>query len=225
MNARSAVIVGAGVVALAGGCVGRGTSPSSRSPRPSPLLSPSDRVFAAPAPAQYRVRLETSQGNVVIEVHRDWAPRGADRFYNLVRHGFYDGQRFFRVRAGYIAQFGLHGDPAVIAAWKHATIPDDPRVVSNLRGTVAYAFTEPGTRSTQVFINLADNTQLDGQGFAPFGRVTSGMDAVDRLYAGYGESAGGGMRGGKQGPIEAGGNAYLAREFPKLDSIARAVVF
>lgn len=174
------------------------------------------------APEQFLVRFQTSQGAFTIEVNRHWAPHGVDRFYNLVRHRFFDGQRFFRVRAGFIAQFGLHGDPRVIAAWKHATIPDDPVKQSNTRGTLAYAMTGPDTRSTQIYINLADNSRLDAEGFAPFARVISGMEAVDRLYSGYGENAGGGMRGGKQGPIEAEGNAYLEREFPKLDWIKRA---
>ena len=157
-------------------------------------------------------------------MHRDWAPRGADRFYYLVQHGILDGERFFRVRANFIAQFGLNGDPAVIAAWKHRTIPDDSVRTSNLRGTVAYAMTGPNTRTTQIYINLADNQRLDSQGFAPFAEITSGMDVADRLYSGYGENAGGGVRAGKQGLIEAGGNAYLTRAFPKLDYIERAVV-
>lgn len=178
----------------------------------------------AHAPERFHVRLETSQGPVVLDVHRDWAPIGADRFYFLARNGILDGERFFRVRANFIAQFGLNGDPAVIAAWKGRVIPDDSVRVSNRRGTIAYAMTGPNTRTTQVYINLADNPQLDAQGFAPFAVVTSGMDAVARLYSGYAESAGGGVRGGKQGLIEAGGNAYLTRTFPKLDYIERAVV-
>ena len=174
------------------------------------------------APDRFLVRFETSQGPFTVEVHRDWGPHGADRFYELVRDRFFDGQKFFRVRAGFIAQFGLHGDPHVIAKWKSRTIPDDPVKQSNVRGTLAYAMTGPGTRSTQIYINLADNSRLDNEGFAPFARVVDGMDVVDRLYSGYGESAGGGMRGGKQGPIEEDGNAYLERNFPKLDLIRRA---
>lgn len=188
------------------------------------LLHPERFAVDAKAPGRFDVKLETSQGPVVLAVRREWAPAGADRFYYLVRSGFFDGEKFFRVREKFIAQFGLNGDPAVIAAWKHRTIPDDPVRVSNVRGTVAYAMTGPDSRTTQVYINLADNRRLDPQGFAPFAQVTSGMDAVDRLYSGYGEDAGGGVRGGKQGLIEAGGNAWLARAFPKLDYIIRAYV-
>jgi len=186
------------------------------------LLHPSSRVWKRKAPRDFQVRFETSQGAFFIEVHRDWAPLGADRFANLVRNGFYDDQRFTRVVAGYIAQFGIHGNPEVAGAWKNQTIPDDPVRQSNRRGFIAFAMTGPDTRSTQVYINLVDNTRLDAQGFAPFGRVVEGMEVVDRLYSGYGENSGGGMRGGKQGPIEVGGNSYLQREYPKLDYIIRA---
>lgn len=198
-------------------CAGRMSSPEA-------LLRPQASALETPAPERFDVKFETSQGPVVLAVHRAWAPIGADRFYYLVRNGFFDGERFFRVRANFIAQFGLNGDPAVIAAWKHRTMPDDPVRVSNIRGTLAYAMTGPNTRTTQIYINLSDNPKLDPQGFAPFAQVTSGMDAVDRIYAGYGESAGGGVRAGKQGLIEAGGNAYLTRAFPKLDYIKRAYV-
>jgi cyclophilin family peptidyl-prolyl cis-trans isomerase len=173
-------------------------------------------------PNVFRVRFETSQGAFVVEAHREWAPRGVDRFYGLVESGFFDDSRFFRVVAGFIAQFGLPGDPAVTATWKDRTIPDDPVRESNVRGTVAFAMTGPGSRSTQLYINLADNTRLDAQGFAPIGRVTDGMDVVDRLYSGYGEDAGGGMRGGRQGKILADGNAYLDAAWPKLDHLIRA---
>ncbi len=176
------------------------------------------------APDRFVVRFETSRGMFDVDVHRAWAPIGADRFYDLARTGYFDDQRFFRVRPRYIAQFGLHGDPAVIAAWKHATMPDDPPRQSNVRGTMAYAFTTPNTRTTQIYINLVDNRQLDAQGFAPFGIVVRGMNVVDSIYAGYGESAGGGVRAGKQGPIEAEGNAWLDRNFPRLDRIRKAYV-
>lgn len=175
-------------------------------------------------PNVYDVRVETTKGTFVIEVHRAWAPRGADHFAELVRAGFYNDSRLFRVRAGFIAQFGIAGDPRVEAQWRGRTIPDDPVRQSNVRGTIAYAMTGPGTRATQVYINLADNRRLDAQGFAPFGRVIEGMDVVDRFYAGYGESAGGGMRGGKQQPLMEGGNAYLDRAYPLLDRIVRATV-
>jgi cyclophilin family peptidyl-prolyl cis-trans isomerase len=186
------------------------------------LREPARVVAGARAPAEFSVRFETSQGAFIVLVHRSWAPFGADRFHALVRHGFFDDQRFFRVRAGFIAQFGLSGDPAVSSAWQGQTMPDDPRVASNRRGTLAYAFTTPGTRSTQIFINLADNLALDDEGFAPFGEIVDGVAVIDRLYAGYGESAGGGMRGGRQGRIVAEGNAHLRREFPRLDFIRTA---
>jgi cyclophilin family peptidyl-prolyl cis-trans isomerase len=186
------------------------------------LLDPHDPRLAARAPETFRVRFATSQGDFVVEVHRSWAPIGADRFYNLVAHRFFDGQRFFRVRQGVFAQFGIPGDPRIAQAWRSATIPDDPPRQSNERGTIAYAFTTANTRATQIFINLADNRQFDPQGFAPFGVVTSGMDVVDRLYSAYGESAGGGMRAGHQDALFTGGNAYLLREFPRLDYIRQA---
>ncbi|HEY8311478.1 MAG TPA: peptidylprolyl isomerase [Gemmatimonadaceae bacterium] len=192
-------------------------------PEPDPASARGD-AYSARAPNHFLVRMETSQGPITLSVHRDWAPRGADRFYYLVQNGLLNGERFFRVRANFIAQFGLNGDPAVIAAWKTRAIPDDSVRTSNMRGTLAYAMTGPNTRTTQIYINLANNPQLDAQGFAPFAEITSGMDAADRLYSGYGESAGGGVRAAKQGLIEAGGNAYLTRAFPKLDYIVRAVV-
>ena len=193
-------------------------------PSHAALLRPEPAALTAHAPARFQVRLETNKGPILLTVHRDWAPIGADRFYYLVRNGFFDGERFFRVHADFIAQFGLNGDPAIIAAWKTRALDDDSVRTSNLRGTVAYAMTGPNTRTTQIYINLVDNPKLDAQGFAPFAEVTSGMDVVLQLYSGYGENSGGGVRAGKQGLIEAGGNAYLTREFPKLDYIKRATV-
>jgi cyclophilin family peptidyl-prolyl cis-trans isomerase len=188
------------------------------------LLNPHDKFWGETAPAVFRVKFETSKGDFVVEVRREWAPRGAGRFYNLVRAGFFDDSRFFRVRAGFIAQFGIPGDPAVASVWQSQTIRDDPVRQSNTRGFVSYAMTGHDARTTQLFINLADNSRLDREGFAPVGRVVEGMEVVDQFYAGYGEDAGGGMRGGKQGKIFAGGNAYLDREFPKLDRLRRASV-
>ncbi len=188
------------------------------------MVNPHDQRLSAHAPEQFRVRFATSQGDFVVEVHRSWAPIGADRFYNLAANGFFDGQRFFRVRQGVFAQFGIPGDPRIAQAWRPASIPDDPPLQSNKRGTIAYAFTTANTRATQVFINLAENTQFDPQGFAPFGVVTTGMDVVERLYSGYAETAGGGMRAGHQDTLFSGGNAYLTREFPRLDYIRRARV-
>ena len=160
----------------------------------------------------------------MIAVERSWAPRGADRFYNLVRHGFYDDSRFYRVIEDFIVQFGLPGDPEVTSLWLDRTLMDDPVVESNRRGRITYAMTGPGTRATQVYINLIDNIRLDSTGFAPFGEVVEGMDVVDRLYAGYGENAGGGMRRGNQGRIIAEGNAHLDRDYPLLDRIISARV-
>jgi homoserine O-acetyltransferase len=189
------------------------------------LLAPEAAEMRRQAPSVYQVRLETSKGAVVLEVRRDWAPRGADRFFNLVREGFYDGCRFFRVVAGRWAQFGIPGEPRIAGLWRDRTIPDDPRRESNRKGTIAFAFAVPNGRATQVFVNLADNAErLDGQGFAPFGRVVSGLDALDALNSEYGESAGGGIRGGRQQPVYDGGNAYLAQHFPRLDFIRQATL-
>jgi len=177
------------------------------------------------APDLFRVRLETSKGVMVIEVHRDWSPHGADRFHNLVRAGYYDDARFFRIRAGAWAQFGINGDPKISNAWRARTIPDDPRRESNQRGTVAYAFAVPNGRTTQVFINLKDNSAThDAEPFVPFGKVIEGMEVADALNAEYGESAGGGIRAGKQAPLFEMGNEYLKRNFPRLDFIKRATV-
>ena len=183
----------------------------------SPAAGPPAR-----APEVFQVRFETSQGAFVVEAHREWAPQGIDHFHELVAAGFFDGSRFFRVVPGFIAQLGVAGEPKVTAAWKDRTIPDDPARQSNTRGTIAYAMTGPNTRTTQLYINLADNSRLDSQGFAPIGRVTSGMEVVDRLYAGYGETSGGGMRGGRQGKLLAEGNVWLDANFPKLDHLLRA---
>ncbi len=177
----------------------------------------------AQAPAVYRARFDTSKGAFVIEVHRDWAPNGADRFYNLVKNGFYNSDRFFRVIPGFMAQFGISGDPRISAAWREADIPDDPVTQSNRRGFITFATAGPNTRTTQVFINYADNQTLDGMGFAPFGRVVSGMNVVDALYGGYGEGAPQG-RGPAQGLIQRQGNSYLMRDFPKLDFIKSAAI-
>jgi peptidyl-prolyl cis-trans isomerase A (cyclophilin A) len=179
-------------------------------------------------PQTFRVRVETTKGPMVIEVHRDWAPRGADRFRELVTSGYFDDTRFFRVVAGRWAQFGINGDPAVANAWRTKTIPDDPRTQSNVRGTVAFAFAVPNGRSTQIYIALTDlSPTQDAQGFAPFGRVVEGMDVADALNSEYGESSGGGIRAGKQQPLfdpVKGGNVYLDREFPRLDRIIRATI-
>jgi len=188
------------------------------------LMNPKHELWSRRSPDVFKVRMETSRGNIVIEVHRDWAPLGADRFHNLVRSGFFDDSRFFRVRPGFIAQFGIPGDPAIASAWKDQAMRDDPVKESNTRGSIAYAMTGPNTRTTQLYINLSDNSRLDRDGFAPIGRVVEGMDVADRIYSGYGEDAGGGMRGGKQGMIFEGGNPYLDRQFPDLDKLIRVTV-
>ena len=170
------------------------------------------------------VKLETTKGDVIIEVHPDWAPNGAKRFLELVENDFYDGVKFFRVLEGFMAQTGINGDPAVHAQWRDKNIKDDTVAQSNTRGLVTFAQTAaPNSRSTQFFINYGDNSFLDGQRFAPFGKVVEGMDIVDSLYGGYGEGAPGG-NGPSQGRIVSEGNAYLDKQFPKLDAIKSATV-
>ena len=175
------------------------------------------------APATYKANLDTSKGPVVIEVRREWAPNGADRFYNLVKNGFYDDARFFRVISGFMVQFGINADPKISAQWRVANIPDDPVKQSNKRGYITFATAGPNTRTTQVFINFGDNAALDRQGFAPFGQVTTGMNVVDMLYSGYGEGAPNG-RGPNQGRVQNEGNAYLTNDFPSLDFVKKATV-
>lgn len=187
----------------------------------SKLRNPS--ALKEQAPAVFKANFDTSKGQFVIEVHRDWAPIGADRFYNLVKNGFYDDVRFFRVIPGFMAQFGIHGNPSVQSAWRPAQIKDDAVKQSNTRGMVVFATAGPNTRTTQLFINFGDNTGLDKQGFAPFGRVVQGMDVVDKIYGGYGEGAPRG-KGPDQGRIQAEGNAYLTKEFPRLDYIKAATI-
>jgi homoserine O-acetyltransferase len=161
----------------------------------------------------------------MVDVERRLAPHGADRFFNLARHGFYDGARFFRVVSPRFVQFGIPAEPAVAQVWRTRTIPDDPRIASNVRGAMSFAFAEPNGRTTQIFINLQDNSPtLDQEPFVPFAHVIDGMDVVDAFFDEYGESAGGGIRGGKQDALFSGGNAFLVREFPKLDYIVRMVV-
>lgn len=189
----------------------------------SMLLQPEKAV--TPAPASFKVRFTTTKNGVfVVQVHRSWAPLGADRFYNLVKIGFYDNTAFFRVLPGFVAQFGLNGYPKVNAAWKEAVIQDDPSPGhTNSRGSMTFATAGPGTRTTQLFINFSDNSNLDGMGFTPFGEVVQGMDVVDKLYSGYGEGAPQG-RGPDQGRIQSEGNAYLQPNFPKLDYIKSAAL-
>jgi cyclophilin family peptidyl-prolyl cis-trans isomerase len=190
----------------------------------SVLLDPTHAEWSKPAPAVSRIQFETSKGTFIVEVIRAWAPLGADRFYNLARLGFYNDTRFHRVNANYIVQFGLSGDPAITAAWRGHELADDRPRSLNERGTFAFAMKGPNTRLTQVYINLADNSRNNAEPFTILGLVVEGMDVVDRLYAAYGERSGSGMRQGRQGPIEQGGNAYLDREYPLLDRIIRACI-
>jgi peptidyl-prolyl cis-trans isomerase A (cyclophilin A) len=195
---------------------------------PSPAATPDPRaaltdpaIATATAPNTYRVRFDTTKGPFVVEVHRAWAPRGADRFYNLVRAGYYDDVAFFRVISNFMVQFGINGDPRVNAAWRKARIADDPVKQSNVRGMVTFATSGPDSRTTQVFINFKDNSRLDGMGFAPFGQVVQGMSVVDALYSGYGEGAPRGM-GPDQGRAQGEGNVYLRSSFPRLDYVKKA---
>ncbi len=210
------------LVLAAGACAPRmaGGPAGPEAPRP-PLLDPASPEMNRPAPDTFKVLFETTAGDFVIEVERALSPEGAERFYNLARSGYYDGVRFFRVVPGFVVQFGISGDPEVAAAWRGARISDDPVEASNVRGMVTYAMAGPDTRTTQLFINLVDNSRLDDQGFAPIGRVSGGMDAVDRLHGGYGDGAPRGQ-GPEQGRIQSEGDAYLAREFPLLDQVIRA---
>jgi len=196
----------------------------SNAPPPSAKEAPRTAVISnEPAPETYRVDLDTSKGPVTIEVTRGWAPHGADRFYNLVKTGFYDGDRFFRV-VSFVVQFGINGDPGISQLWSNLTIPDDPVKQKNRRGTVTFAALGKDTRRTQVFINLKDNSTLNNQGFAPFGRVTEGMnEVVDHLYFGYGDMP---PRGSGPDPtkIELQGNRYLDDRFPRLDYIKKATI-
>lgn len=187
----------------------------------NPLLRPRD--YADTAPATYRVTLETSAGNVVIEVHRDWAPLGADRFYNLVKGGYYDDTRIYRVVEGFMAQFGLNGDPYVNQAWKTEYLVDDSVTHSNTRGRVAFAKGGLHTRTTEVFISYKDNSSLDDNGFAPIGEVVEGMDVADAFYADYGDGPPRGD-GPYQAMAAARGNEYFDAEFPELTRIVRATL-
>jgi peptidyl-prolyl cis-trans isomerase A (cyclophilin A) len=176
-----------------------------------------------PAPASYKVKFDTSKGVFVLQVTRAWAPKGADRFYNLVKSGFYDNVRFFRVVSGFMVQFGISGDPPTMSKWRDAQIQDDPVTQSNKRSFVTFAMAGPNTRTSQVFINFADNSRLDQSGFAPFGQVISGMNVVDALNAEYGEGAPRG-RGPDQGRLQREGNAYLAKDFPRMDFVKKATI-
>jgi len=206
----------------AAGCGGADDPASEDAEAPgdtaSALMDPA--TLAETAPETFHARFETSKGVFVIEVERAWAPQGADRFYALVKNGFYDGVRFFRVMEGFVVQFGIHGDPEVAAIWRDERFPDDSVVASNTRGMVTYAMSSaPDSRTTQIFVNYGDNSRLDEDGFAPFGRVVEGMEVLDQLHSGYG-----GTPSSNQGRIQAEGNAYLEEHFPELDYVVSATV-
>ena len=190
-------------------------------PASSPLLNPS--ALTAKAPDVYEVKFATTKGDFVIQVTRAWAPLGADRFYNLAANKFFDDASFFRVLSGFVVQFGLHADPQVSNVWRSANLKDDPVTQSNRPGYITFATAGPNTRTTQVFVNLGNNAQLDSMGFAPFGLVTQGMDVVKQLYSGYGEGAPSG-RGPDQGAVSSQGKYYLDKNYPKLDSIKTATI-
>jgi cyclophilin family peptidyl-prolyl cis-trans isomerase len=190
---------------------------STAKPAAAPLALRTPSKLKEKAPETYKVNFETSAGVFVVDVTRAWAPLGADRFYNLVKNGFFDGNRFFRLVPNFIVQFGLYGDPKIGALWANANIPDDPVTQSNKRGTLVFATAGPNTRTTQLFINFRDNAGLDSRGFAPFGVVSSGMEFVDKINPEYGEQP-------DQGRIQTEGNAYLTKSFPRLDYVKKATI-
>ena len=214
------------IIAIVSACaalvVATGAVPQLTADQRALLLKPDAPEFTRPAPASCVVRLETNKGNVDIEATRAWSPLGADRFINLVRAGYYDDNRFFRVAPGRWVQFGINGDSAIAKAWRARTLADDPFRESNIRGTVAFAFAVPNGRTTQIFFNLRDNSEThDQEPFTPFGRVVSGLELVDNVNAEYGEGPGG-IRAGRQDAFFDGGHAWLLKQFPRLDYIRRA---
>lgn len=209
---------GIAVISMTVACAEKAPPPADTA-TPAPTPPPAAPAVPA-APGQFKVRLETSKGPIVIELHRDWAPNGVDRMYQLVEQGYYDNVRFFRVVPGFVVQFGMHGDPATNSKWVAQPLIDDPVKQSNKRGTVTFAKTGmPNSRTTQLFINLQDNAMLDPQGFAPIGEIVEGMSVVDRLYSGYG-----GAPSDSQPRIAAEGNAFLKQLYPKLDFVKTAKV-
>jgi peptidyl-prolyl cis-trans isomerase A (cyclophilin A) len=211
-----------GLLAAIGVARAQNTNQATKTASASPgVTDPAKRN--AKAPDTFKVQFNTTKGKFTIEVTRSLAPSGADRFYNLVRSGYFTDIAFFRVIPGFMCQFGIHGDPSVSAKWREANIPDDPVKDSNTRGTITFATAGPNTRTTQLFINFGNNTQLDSMGFAPFGKVIEGMDVVDKIYGEYGEGAPSG-RGPDQGRIQMEGNAYLKKDFPNLDYIKSATI-
>jgi peptidyl-prolyl cis-trans isomerase A (cyclophilin A) len=208
-----------GLLAVLGACGGDGGGDA-----PPMDASAVAAQLQGTAPESFEAKFETSTGDFVIAVTRAWAPSGADQFYNLVNNGYYDGVKFFRVVEGFMAQFGIPGDPAIAAAVREVMVQDDPILETNSRGRVTFAMSSlPNSRTSQIFINLVDNSRLDESGFTPFGEVTEGMEVVDQLYSGYGEGAPRGA-GPAQGRIQDEGNTYLEAEFPLLDHVIRATI-
>jgi len=204
------IVYGAVALALAGASAFAGQANKAKLPTPAALTEQ--------APAEYKVNFDTSAGTFVVQVHKEWAPLAADRFYNLVKNGFYDDARFFRVMPNFMVQFGMNANPAVTRAWSSVPMKDEPTKQSNKKGYITFARTSaPNSRGTQVFINYKDNAFLDNQGFAPFGEVVQGMEIAEKITAQYGEKP-------NQGEITASGNAYLTKEFPKLDYIKTATI-
>ncbi len=193
-------------------------APAAKAPAAGPGSLSNPASLRAKAPETYKAQFTTTKGDFIVEVHRDWAPIGADRFYNLVRGGYYVDASFFRVLPNFVVQFGMSAKPAINSVWEKAAIKDDPVKGSNKKGYLAFAaLPTPNSRTTQIFISLADNASLDAQGFAPFGNIVEGMDVVDKIYSGYGQTP-------DQGRIAAEGKAYLDKNFPKLDSIKSAKI-
>jgi peptidyl-prolyl cis-trans isomerase A (cyclophilin A) len=209
MKTRTTSILAA--TAILAGAVALGAQADSKAALKNPAS------LTEQAPANYKAAFDTSAGKFVIDVHRAWAPKGADRFYNLVKNGFFDDTRFFRVVPNFMVQFGLNGDPAIQSNWANANITDDPVKQSNKKGYVTFATRGKDTRTTQVFVNFKDNGFLDTQGFAPFGEVASGMDVVEKITDQYGEKP-------NQGSIQSQGNTYLKAQFPKLDYVKKATI-
>jgi peptidyl-prolyl cis-trans isomerase A (cyclophilin A) len=221
MWAAAALVAAAGTAAAGQAAPAHGrraAAPPAASAGRGKLATPS--ALNEKAPETFKARFDTSKGVFVVDVHREWAPLGADRFYNLVKNGFYDDVRFFRVLEGFMAQFGMNGVPAIQRVWGSANFKDDPVTQSNKRGYITFAKSgAPNSRSTQVFINFVDNTNLDSQGFAPFGQIVEGMDVVDKLYTGYGR-----QNVPDQGRITNEGNAYLNKDYPMLDFVKKATI-
>ena len=223
------IALGIGVAELSAQTKAPSKTPSKTAPAAAPA-SPFNRALLEPAkltekaPDTFDVRVTTSKGDFVIRVTRAWSPFGADRFFNLVKHKYFDGASFFRVIPGFVVQVGLSAFPEVSKAWQRATILDDPVTQSNKRGFVTYAMGGPNTRTTQIFINFRDNARLDPSGFSPFGEVVEGMEVVEQLYGGYGDAVSRGGKGPEQDRLQAKGAAYLEKEFPNLDKIISAKV-